>query len=147
MAKYEEPFVETNELFDEKLEFYGLSKLIVATVVTDNTAKKIYKITKASPLLKYRTGDDVLIVLNEKIFDRLTPEQRSIVVDEAISGLSYNNDKEAVEVTPTDVNTYKGVLTKYGFDTWNVLDESIKSLYAAEKEEADKQKSLKTKTK
>ena len=33
--------------------------------------------------------------------------------------------------------TYSGILAKHGFDTWNVLQESVKTLYTAEKQEED----------
>ena len=44
-------------------------------------------------------------------------------------------DFEKVIITKGDVVTYSGLLRKYGYDKYEVLRESIKTLYNAEKEE------------
>jgi hypothetical protein len=36
-------------------------------VIADNKAKDLFKVTKANPILEYRTGDNVIIYLNEGI--------------------------------------------------------------------------------
>jgi len=133
MAKFDEPFETTQELYDEKIREIGLDTYINITVVIDNKRKKVYDVLKASPILKYRTGDDVIIFLNETIFDKLTPEQRNIIVEESLAGIHYDIDKDKLIMTPKDVLAYSGILSKFTYETWNVLMESVKSLYRAEK--------------
>ena len=72
MAKYEEPFEETIDLYNQLIEQAGLSNFVNITILTNNKAKEIFKVNKANELLKYRTGDDIIIVLNEKILDQLS---------------------------------------------------------------------------
>jgi hypothetical protein len=38
-----------------------------------------------------------------------------------------------------DVITFSEIPTKHTFETWNVLRESVKTLYAAEKQEGDQE--------
>jgi hypothetical protein len=136
MAKFDEPFEDTQALYDEKIKAVGLDQYINITVVVNNTAKELFKVNKANDLLKYRTGDDVLIVLNEKIFEQLTDAQKHIVVEDSLASIHFDTEKDRLVITKPDVIAYSGILSKFTFDTWNVVRESIKTLYAAEKTEA-----------
>ena len=135
MAKFDEPFEDTQALYDEKIKAIGLDQYINITVVVNNTAKELFKVNKANDLLKYRTGDDVLIVLNEKIFEQLTDAQKHIVVEDSLASIHFDTEKDRLVITKPDVIAYSGVLSKFTFETWNVVRESIKTLYAAEKSE------------
>ena len=135
MAKFDEPFEDTQALYDEKIQAVGLDQFINITVVVNNTAKELFKVNKANDLLKYRTGDDVLIVLNEKIFEQLTDVQKHIVVEDSLASIHFDTEKDRLIITKPDVIAYSGVLSKFTFETWNVVRESIKTLYAAEKSE------------
>jgi repressor of nif and glnA expression len=134
MAKFEEPFEETQDLYTQLIDKAGLSNYINITILANNKAKEIFKVNKANELHRYRTGDDIIIVINEKIFDQLTPDQRVIVVEESLASIHYNMEKDKIEITKPDVVTFSGILSKHGFDTWNVLQESVKTLYNAEQE-------------
>lgn len=137
MAKYEEPFEETQDLYNQLIEQAGLSNFVNITILTNNKAKEIFKVNKANELLKYRTGDDIIIVLNEKIFDQLTDEQRTIVAEESLSSIHFDSEKDRIVISKPDVVTFSGILAKHSFDKWNVLRESITTLYNAEKQEED----------
>lgn len=137
MAKYEEPFEDTTDLYKELIDKAGLSNYVNITILTDNKAKVPYKVNKANELLKYRTGDDIIIVLNEKIFDQLTDEQRTIVAEESLSSIHFDSEKDRIVISKPDVVTFSGILAKHSFDKWNVLRESITTLYNAEKQEED----------
>ena len=136
MAKFDEPFEDTQALYDEKIQAVGLDQFTNITVVVNNTAKELFKVNKANDLLKYRTGDDVLIVLNEKIFEQLTDAQKHIVVEDSLASIHFDSEKDRLVITKPDVIAYSGILSKFTFETWNVVRESIKTLYAAEKSEA-----------
>lgn len=140
MAKYEEPFEETQDLYNQLIERAGLFNYVNITILTNNKAKEIFKINKANELLKYRTGDDIIIVLNEKIFDQLTQEQRIIVAEESLASIHFNTEKDKIEISKPDVVTFSGILAKHTFEKWNVLRESITTLYNAEKQEEDEAK-------
>ena len=144
MAKFEEPFEETQELFNRAIDNVNLANYVNITVLSNNRAKEIFKVVKANDLLKHRTGDDIIIVINEKILDQLTPEQRVIVVEEALASIRYDNENDVIVISKPDVVTFSGILSKHTFATWNVLRESIKTLYDAEKQAEDEAKAAKT---
>jgi len=91
MAKFDEPHEETQELFTSQISEKRLDLNLNITIVVNNSAKEIFKVNKANELLRYRSGDDVIIVLNEKIFDQLTDEQRKIVVEESLASIHFDS--------------------------------------------------------
>jgi len=137
MAKFEEPFEDTQDLYNEVIKTAGLDQYVNITILVNNKAKELFKINKANELLKYRTGDDIIIVLNEKIFEGLTEDQRRIVVEESLASIHYDMENDKLVITKPDVVTFSGVLAKHTFDKWETLRESIKTLYAAEKQVED----------
>jgi len=137
MAKYEEPFEDTQSLFNEVIETTGLNNYMNINVLADNKAKDIFKVNKSNELLKYRTGDDVNIILNESIFDKLTNEQKRIVVEEAIAYISFDSEKDKVIITKPDFIAHSGILRKHTFNTVEVVRESVKTLYQAQEQEEE----------
>ena len=133
MAKFEEPFEDVQELFDEKIVAASLDQYVNIVVVVNNTAKDVYKVVKANDLSKHLTSYDVVIVLNQVIFEQLTDVQKHILVEESLASIHFDTEKDKLVITKPDVVAYSGILSKYTFETWTVLHESIKSLYAAEK--------------
>lgn len=134
MARYEEPFEDTTDLYNKYLEKAGLTTYINVTVLTNNKAKDIYKVNKANELLKYRTGDDIIIVINENVLDKLDDADKEMVIEESISSIHYNIDKGRIEISKPDVVTFSGVLSKHGFEKWNRVRETISLLFESEKQ-------------
>jgi len=147
MAKYEEPFLETQRLYDEAIKNAGLKDNIVVNILVNNKAKQIFKIKKADDILKHRTDDDVSIILNEKIFEKLEPEQRVMIVDESLASIGYDSEKGVVVISKPDVVTFSGVIRKHTFESLEVLRESIKTFYEMEKQAEDEAKAARTNTK
>ena len=147
MAKYLEPFEDTQDLFTKKIVAAGLSNYLTITIVVNNTAKDIFKVNKTNDLFKHRSGDDVLIVLNEQIFDQLPDDQKSIVADEALAEISYDQENDKLVITKPTFVAHDSVLDKYGYDELKVVRESIKTLYQVEKQREDEAKAAKTKGK
>jgi hypothetical protein len=137
MAKYESPYDDTLDLYNILIERAGLSNYLNITILADNKQKKVFLVKKCSEVEKFKTGDDVNIIINQTLLDQLQPEQIQIVMEESLSGIHYNTEKDKLEITTPDVITYSGVLAKYGFDKWNVIRESIITLQQSEKQQED----------
>jgi hypothetical protein len=143
MAKYEEVFNDTQDLYTKLIGDANLENINI-TILADNRAKKISTVIKANALMKFRTSDDIIIVLNEKIFEQLPEEQQIIIAEESLAGIFYNEEKEAIEIKKEDFTAFSGVIRKYGFETVETLRESVKSLYDVEKQAEDEAKNAKT---
>lgn len=140
MAKFEEPFEDTSSLFNQVIDAANLANFINIRILSNNKLKEIYKVAKCSEIEKFKTGDDINIFVNEKIFDKLNPEQKLLVAEESIASISFDTENDKIVINKPDVVTFSGILRKHTFETWNVVRESIKTLYAAEKQAEDESK-------
>ena len=100
------------------------------------------KIGKANPYASYKSGVDVVIYINEDVFDRLDDAQQRILADEAITGISVNLETGALKIEGFNFKTHKGVIEKYSNDIILTFKESIKSVYDKMKEEAEEDAEL-----
>lgn len=141
---YVEVFPDVQSVFDDVILKTNMEKYdITIKVLALDSQKKIFTLTKANSLLNFETKVDVYITINQRIFEGLTPPLQIMVVEEALAGISWNGTK--VEVKKGDITTYSGLLHKYGYSqpkkaestTYEVLQESIKSLYDKAKQEDD----------
>jgi uncharacterized membrane protein len=66
MAKYQQPFEETQALYDEKIRASGLDAYINITL-SSNKAKEIVTLVKPNELFNYVTKNDIYIIVNEKM--------------------------------------------------------------------------------
>jgi hypothetical protein len=137
MANYEQPFEDTQALFDEAINAADLSRFVTIRVLTNNKAKELFKVNKANDLVKYLSHDDVIIIINEGLFEGLTDDQKRIVVDEAIAYISYDMENDKLIITKPDFIAHSGVLRKYGFEALEVVRESVKTLAQAQRQTDD----------
>ena len=135
MAKYTEPFDDTREVFESVIIKQQLDLNVTIKILADNRQKKIVELFKANALVKHMTDNDVVIVVNEAIFDKLDSAQQVMVAEEATAGIHYDLEKEKLTIKKGDIQTFSGLLRKHGSEKQEVLLESIKSLYDADKEE------------
>lgn len=139
---YVEVFPDVQAVFDDvilrtHLEKYG----IVIKVLALDSQKKIFTLTKSNALLKHETNVDVYITINQRIFEGLTEPLKILQVEEALAGIGWSGSK--VEVKKGDIVTYSGLLHQYGYDeskkggstSYQILQESLKTLYNKAKEE------------
>ena len=143
--KYDEPYEDVQKVFDDIIAKTDLGNYVSIRILTDDKMKKIGKVVKATDLIKHIGGDDVIIIINQEIFDQLPENLQVMQAEELLSGISFNTEKDKLEINKGDVDTYSGVLRKYGYDvpkkagnpTYEVLIESIKTLYEAKKQKEE----------
>lgn len=147
MSKFIEPHEETQNLYNQAIDNVGLGNFINITILVNDRLKTVFKLKKADEILQHRAGDDVIVIINEKIIDQLTPAQRVIVIEESLASISFDTEKNLMVITPPDFLAHSGIIRKHTFNTIEVLRESIKTLYAAEKQEEDERKAATAKAK
>ena len=139
-SKFIDPYDDTLALFTEGLRGAGLINNVNLLLLVDNKSKKIFKVKKADDVLKHRTNDDVIIFLNENVFERLPDDIKGLVVIEALAYISCDLDTGKVEITKPDFEAHTGVLNQHTYPIINVARESIKSIYDVIKQEEDERK-------
>lgn len=130
---------ETQKLFTNLIDDANLERVINIKLLSCNELKQIGKVVKANDLLKFMTDNDVIILINEVIFDQLEGDQKELVAQELIAYVSYDFEKAKLVITQPDVNTFSLVLKKVGSDKYLRIQEIIRLAFEQLKEkEADK---------
>lgn len=136
MANFEEVFEDTQELFNTFVDQIDNLREVNIKILANNRLKEIGKVIKASDLLKHMTNEDVIILLNETLFEQLSDEQKEMVIEELTAQIYFDSEKSKITIIKPDVNTFSLLLRKYGYDKYETLHESIKALFAQAEENA-----------
>jgi hypothetical protein len=142
MKNFNEPFDDTEKTFSDLIVKLELSNVLTIKILVDNNAKKLYSVSKANDILSYLTDNDVIIVLNENIFTKLSPEQQIMVAEEALACIGYDFENDRLVMSKPDVVTFSGILKKYSYNDYEVLIESIKSAMSNVEAEEDESESI-----
>ena len=134
MAKFEEVFEDTQALFTNFTSQIDNLRGVNIKILAQNRLKEIAKVVKANDLVKHMTNEDIIILLNEQIFEQLEDEQKFMVVEEQIAKIYYDEEKDKLSIVSPDVNTFSLLLRKYGYDKYERLNESVKALFSQEAE-------------
>jgi len=142
MAEFYEPHEDTMSIFNGVIANKELDRVITIAIRSNNRQKEIYTIQKSSELMKAETNKEVYIVVNELIFEQLEEIHQVLVAEEAITAIVFDYEKDKLSIKKGDVGltsrgAFSGILQKFGPDMYEVVQESIKTLYNAEKEEAE----------
>jgi len=145
MAKFEHPSDETVKLIDDVLLTVVEERFAVnAKVLVNNEQKEVGKVKKLSADVKFSYGDDLQIIVNEVILERLPAVEQNMYIQEMLAGVWFDAENDKLVTDAPNVKTYSDFLSKFGYDKYEVMVESIKSLYEAKKvEDAEEKERLK----
>lgn len=147
MAKKLEPISdEFQKLFNHVLDTKtSIPEWINFKLLHNNDQKDVYKIIKTNDLTKYLSNIEIVIIFNETIINRIPDTEHEFIIEEALSGITYDLDKETITINDADFKTFKGLIKTYGIDKCLLVDEIIASVKAAMDEEAEQAKNSKPK--
>lgn len=127
MAKWTEPSDETHREIMNYLTQVGLENLIHTKIIVNDEQKDLFSVKKETPASKFAYGYDLKIIVNEIIYEGLDDESRRLAIEEALAGTHYDLENDRLVVSPKD-KVYRSFIDKRGWDRYEVLMESIKSL-------------------
>ena len=113
MAVYEEVSKETQQLFNDVLDATSIpTQLANFTVLHSDSLKDvIYEVKKQTDLQIFLSkGIDIVVIINETLFDQLEDDQKVIIIEEALNGILVNNKSGKITIEKYDFNTYTGIL-------------------------------------
>ena len=103
MAKFFETSQDIAELIQEKWEDTGLAQMgIELKLISVTKAKNVLKASKAGATINYLTKKDAFLIIYEEAFDRLSDEYKERILEGALSNISYDTDKDKLNVE-TDI--------------------------------------------
>jgi hypothetical protein len=106
MAKFEEVFEDTQALFTNFISDIDNLREVNIKILASKNLKEIGKVVKANDLLKFMTKEDIIILLNETIFEQLDDEQKMMVVEELLAAIYFDAEKSKVSIIKPDIKTF-----------------------------------------
>jgi len=137
MAKFEEVYQETIDVFKTHITKSNIPGFIKIKLLSNNTLKDFGSVTKSQDIIKFMTDYDVIIQINEPIFDQLQGDQKEYVVKDLLAHIVYDMEKDKLAIAQPDVTTFSGVLRQYDIDMYIGIKESIVSLLEEKKIQED----------
>lgn len=117
MAKFFKTNEEVTEFISNKfreleLNSYGLTLKIMST----NKAKEILKLTKASQSTQFliQQEDVIQVQVYEAAFERLSDEAKHLLTEMMFSNISFDLDKDKMEIDTNPFNQIFRMRQKYG---------------------------------
>lgn len=99
MAKFFETSQDIAELVQSKWEDTGLAQMgIELKLISVTKAKNVLKASKAGATINYLTKKDAFLIIYEEAFDRLTDEYKEKIIEGALSNISYDAEKDKLNV-------------------------------------------------
>jgi hypothetical protein len=99
MAKFFETSQDIAELVQSKWEDTGLAQMgIELKLISITKAKNVLKASKAGATINYLTKKDAFLIIYEEAFDRLTDEYKEKIIEGALSNISYDAEKDKLNV-------------------------------------------------
>ena len=103
MAKFFETSQDIAESVQSKWEETGLAQMgIELKLISVTKAKNVLKASKAGATINYLTKKDAFLIIYEEAFDRLSDEYKEKIIEGALSNISYDTDKDKLNVE-TDI--------------------------------------------
>jgi hypothetical protein len=103
MAKLFKTSEDIADLIQTKWEETNLAQMgIDLKVISTTKAKNVLKASKASATVQYLTKKDAILTIYEEAFDRLSEAYKEIIVEGCISNISYDSEKDKLNVE-TDI--------------------------------------------
>jgi hypothetical protein len=141
MAKFEEVFEDTLELFQKHIEQTHIPKMVKIKILSNESIKKEFgKVSKSSDMIKFMTDYDVVIQINEPIFEQLEDKQKEYVVKDLLTQIVYDMEKDKISIVSPDITTFSGVLRNFDIDTYLSIKESIITLLEQKRIDEDAKK-------
>ena len=72
------------------------------------------RIRKASGLINHLSGFNVILELNEEMWDRLSPKQRLALLDHEFCHLKMSEDDSTLQVVAHDLEEFRAIVRRHG---------------------------------
>lgn len=141
MGKYFTTSEDIAEIVNRKFQETGLSGYGVnLKTLSVKKAKEVVKVSKASAATEFiaKKDDMIQLFIYEEVFDRLPDEVKDMLIEMALSNVSYDVDKDKLNVDSNPFNQIFSMRKKYG----NVILDNLElaSMLILQVEEEEKER-------
>jgi molecular chaperone DnaJ len=113
----------------------GLDNYIDTKIIVNDDQSQLFQVKKETPANVYAYGYHLKIIVNESIFEGLPEAYKILATQEALAGTHWDTENDKLIVS-TPQKVHRCFIDKHGWDVYERLDESVKSLYDEKKNRA-----------
>jgi hypothetical protein len=135
MEKFKDIYADTKALFKTVIDGTDLDRVISIEILRNDKLKEIGKVSKSTDLVKFMTDIDVVIQLNELVFEQLDEVQQIIVAESLLAYISFNFETDRLTITKPDVMGHSGVISKFGDKLYLNTVEIIREVFNSAKQD------------
>lgn len=131
------------EIVDKKFQETSLNEYgVTLKVMSVTKSKDIIKVSKASATTEFIAKKDgmVQLFIYEAAFDRLPDDAKEMLIEMALSNVSYDTDKDKILVETNPFKQIFAMRKKYGNDILDKME--LSSVIIEEIEEEEKEKKI-----
>lgn len=78
--------------------------------------KQLVKISKITDEYNYFLGKEILVKVNEDLYDAFDESMREILFEQEIEKITVNPNNGKIKTTKPDLNTFSGLVNKHGIE-------------------------------
>ena len=149
MAKLSQVSQETQELVDKVVEESGLVHFMNIKCLSITKQKQVVKVSRANATTEYfgNCPDTVILYIFESVLDRLTDEQKELVIRDAVNQIFFDSDKDKIIIKPPQICATVKKKKKWGNKLIDTLETCVHVMEEIEEEEKERKEAEKNKKK
>jgi len=129
MAVFQDVFPDTQELFDGFIGKIESLNEVSIKILGNNKLKEPYKVVKATDLTRYLSTYDIVIIVNESVFELLDEENKQMIIEESVARIYYDMEKGKVSIINPDMSTFSLLVVKFGIDKYIRLQQMVREIF------------------
>lgn len=98
--------------------------------------KQMIKVTRIPDQYVFALGKELLVSVNEDLFDVFDEESVQILIEQEIDKININMESGKIKLVGTDLNTFSSIVNKWGVDKVARANK-VEELYVEQKADAE----------
>lgn len=145
MSKLGKLSEETHEMVMNMASEMGFENFIIVEPMAVAKAKQLIKISKANPTTEFLTKkpDTVCLYIYEDAFVRLSDEQQTLLLQDAMNTINYDADKDKINIGVPSITVTMNGRAKYGDDLLNAAEAAVLAIQQIADEEKERKEAEK----
>lgn len=82
----------------------------------NNKQKTLISVSKIPDKYAFATGKELMVSINEDLYDRFDDESIEILISQEIDKISVNGMNGKIKMNKPDLTTFSGIVNKYGIE-------------------------------
>jgi predicted house-cleaning noncanonical NTP pyrophosphatase (MazG superfamily) len=112
--RYDDISDDIKDKFLEIVEKKAFNTKIGFAFVSDSKLKKLVKVSKLTEVYNFLLNKEILVYINEDIYDKLEEDIVEILFDQEIEKITFDYEKGKIIMDKPDLVTFSPLLAKYG---------------------------------